>query len=125
VYEISESVGSVIGNYSVGWLRDTTHSWDLDLIMFATMGGIAVLLTLVLVFMDHMRWAGAGAGAEGTSSLGALNQSSFVMREELKKLSHVKNKFFRKLSRRKQREEKREEESANEEAGTWKQSSPP
>src|SRR5206468_3618263 len=52
VYEISESVGAVAGHSLVGYVRDTTHSYDMDMNLFIGMGLVASALSLFLSCYD-------------------------------------------------------------------------
>lgn len=52
-YEVCESVGSVVGHVLVGYVRDTTHSYFNDLIIFAVMAGSAAAVALALSCIDH------------------------------------------------------------------------
>jgi len=87
-----ESVGSVLGNATIGFFRDQTHSWDTDLEIFAAMGATATLLTLLLVVMDRVRWG----THRGHRRLGALNQSSFQSGREYDRLKKHKDSFLAK-----------------------------
>lgn len=54
-YEISEAAGNVAGNALVGYIRDITGSYTLDLYMFACMGVIASILAVVLTATDKYK----------------------------------------------------------------------
>jgi MFS family permease len=110
IYEIMESVGSVVGNMAVGFFRDSTHSWDLDLAVFAGMGATATALTVLLIFLDFMGWIGLGAGAP----VGALNQSSFQTKLQQDQLKKRKDRFLQKESRWKVIEQQQREEMEHE-----------
>jgi len=107
IYSIMESVGSVLGNTVVGFIRDQTQDWDLDLQIFASMGVIATVLSLVLIFLDAMQWSGLGARNLKTgkalsrkdlakAGLGALNRSSYVIRQEADRMKSAKDRYLRK-----------------------------
>jgi MFS family permease len=99
-YEISESIGSVIGNSVVGFLRDRTHSWDLDLTIFCGMAITAVLLSLLLICLDHLELIGTGANGK---PLGGLNASSFESGKSYDRLKRSKDRWLTR-EHRKQRE---------------------
>lgn len=52
IYEISESLGAVIGHVSIGFIRDYTDSYQMDLMIFAILGIISFLLTMMLIALD-------------------------------------------------------------------------
>eukprot|EP00128_Syssomonas_multiformis_P001330 Colp12_sorted_trinity150504_noHs@15428 len=54
MYEISESVGSLIGNPLVGFFRDHTHSYETDLWVFVGMAFFCIGLALVIHVVDHI-----------------------------------------------------------------------
>jgi MFS family permease len=120
IYESMESVGSVAGNALVGYLRDTTHSWDMDLEIFAGMGFVATALTLLLIGLDKMGWIGVAGG--GTPALGggfaaragSLNQSSFATGLEYDRLQRSKDRFLQKQNRWREEERQLEEEARQE-----------
>jgi len=117
IYEISESLGSVLGNPLVGYVRDTTHGWDADLLLFAGMGGVATLLTLLLIFIDRWGWVCFfGPIGAGERRAGSLNQSSVAMGLEYDRLQRSKDRFLQKERRwrevaKQQQEEKRQEDA--------------
>lgn len=103
-YVIAESFGSVVGNLAVGALRDETHNWDLDILIFAGMAAVAVVLTLLLIFLDHMNWAGLGAGGH---ALGGLNDSSFKAAKEYDRAQRRKDLYLAKEHQRRKQERAR------------------
>jgi hypothetical protein len=97
IYVISESLGSVIGNSAIGFFRDTTHGWDLDIEIFAGMAITATCLTLLLIFLDYMQWIGIGAHGY---PMGGLNKSSFEAGKGYDRLKRHKDRYLAKEHRR-------------------------
>ena len=91
-----ESIGSVVGNSAVGFFRDSTHSWDLDLEVFAAMGASATVLTLILIALDKFNCVGLGTGSGGRAIGGSLNASSMRSRLDLDRLKQRKDRFLKK-----------------------------
>lgn len=107
-----ESLGSVIGNSLVGFFRDSTHSWDLDLQVFAAMGASATVLTLVLIALDIGNCVGLGTGSGGRAIGGSLNASSFRSKLDLDRLKQRKDRFLNKERKWREIEQQQHEEEA-------------
>lgn len=50
IYEVMESVGSVVGHVSVGYLVDKTQSYTTDILIFAGLAATSVTLAFILSF---------------------------------------------------------------------------
>jgi hypothetical protein len=124
IYEISESVGSVLGNGIVGYLRDTTHSWDADISIFAGMAASATLLTIGLILLDRYEWAGLTSSDDGDSGTGsAITGSPYDVSRHggLNKLSMRREGSLNRSSIETATEYDRIKERFNEKAERWQQ----
>lgn len=108
VYVISESVGSVLGNGVVGFIRDTTHSWDTDIEIFACMAFGATALTVVLIALDHYECLGTAASGR---PLGGLNQASQPTVRDYDRLKKRKDRYLAREHRKWRRQEEGEARS--------------
>lgn len=52
IVEITDAVGASIGNLVIGYLRDKTGSYELDMVMLFGMAMITFVLSVLLVFQD-------------------------------------------------------------------------
>ena len=104
IYEISESLGSVIGNAAVGFVRDETTSWDLDLQIFIAMSLIAAALTIILIIMDSFHCIGVGVGK--------LNESSFIMGQTYDRLKRKKDRHLQRQASQRGLKQKRAADAA-------------
>jgi len=53
IVEVANAVGSTIGNIVIGYVRDSTGSYEIDMYIFLGMGVLSFLLCVVLHFADN------------------------------------------------------------------------
>lgn len=109
IYQVSESLGSVIGNPVVGWLRDQSHSWDSSLTLFMGLALTATALTLLLILLDRKGCIGIGAHGR---PMGGLNESSFADADQ--QAEEPQHRHHKHVEQKRQRWKEIEEEERRE-----------